>query len=175
MTRRSLLLVPAAAGLLMVGACAGTTTAPPAPATSAGGVARTDLAVAQSTSLGPIVTDSAGRTLYRFDRDSAAPPTSNCLGACASAWPPAVVSSATPSATGIAPGLVGTIKRADGTLQLTLGGWPLYGFEKDTAAGQTNGQGVVGFGAAWYAVTPQGTKASASTPSPSTSAGGYGY
>jgi predicted lipoprotein with Yx(FWY)xxD motif len=38
--------------------------------------------------LGTVVVDGQGFTLYRFDKDSAKPPTSNCSGDCASKWPP---------------------------------------------------------------------------------------
>ena len=49
-----------------------------------------------------------------------------------------------------------TVKRADGKLQLTIGGWPVYRYSGDKAAGDTTGQGV---GKVWFAVTPAGKKA----------------
>ena len=51
---------------------------------------------------------------------------------------------------------VNTVKRADGKLQLTIGGWPVYRYSGDKAAGDTTGQGV---GKVWFAVTPAGKKA----------------
>src|SRR4051812_9357878 len=52
------------------------------------------LAVADTDKLGEVVTDSAGMTLYRFDKDTAEPPKSTCDGDCATAWPPVPASGA---------------------------------------------------------------------------------
>jgi Secreted repeat of unknown function len=52
--------------------------------------------------------------------------------------------------------LIGTIKRADGRLQVTYNHHPLYTFAQDTKAGQTNGEGADAFGARWYPVSPAG-------------------
>jgi predicted lipoprotein with Yx(FWY)xxD motif len=110
-----------------------------------------------STALGTILVDSQGRTLYLFTHDSGS--TSTCTGACASAWPP-LVANGTPTAADRANGSVlGATKRADGTMQVTYNGHPLYRFVKDTNPGQTNGQGVVAFGGSWFAVTAAGNKA----------------
>lgn len=120
----------------------------PAPAT---------LNVSNTAQLGNIVTDVNGKTLYRFDKDTAKPPKSNCLAKCLEAWPPALVEGQ-PTVQGVDASLVGSIKRPDGTEQLTLGGWPLYTFAKDAAAGDMKGQGVQG---TWYAAAPDGKKAKA--------------
>lgn len=48
------------------------------------------------------------------------------------------------------------VKRDDGRLQVTIGGWPVYRFSGDTEPGDTNGQGV---GSTWFGVTPDGQKA----------------
>ncbi len=69
------------------------------------------------------VTDGEGNTLFRYDHDQ--PSVSTCFGACATTWIP-VLTTGTPAVTGIDPVLVGTLRRPDGTLQVTLGGWPLY-------------------------------------------------
>ena len=75
---------------------------------------------------------------------------------CAKTWPPAIVTSDDVVVNGLDRAAVGTVTRADGTKQLTIGGWPVYGFTKDKAAGDTNGQGV---GGTWFAVAPNGQKA----------------
>ena len=72
--------------------------------------------------------------------------------------------------TGLTASKLGTITRSDGTQQVTYNGHPLYLFIKDTKAGQTNGQGVTAFGAAWFALTPSGNQAAA----PAASSGGGG-
>ncbi|MFJ6700202.1 SCO0930 family lipoprotein [Streptomyces sp. NPDC091272] len=115
------------------------------------------LVVRNTAQLGEVVTDSAGMTLYRFDKDTAAPPRSNCDGDCAKAWPAVPAEGAAP-APGTAASVVGSVTRSDGSKQLTLGGRPVYRFAKDTKSGELNGQGV---GGTWYASAPDGQKAGA--------------
>ena len=125
---------------------------PSSPATSTSPPASTaDLAVA-STSLGSIVVDGRGMTVYAYDFDTQGGSTSACTGACSSAWP-AVTVTGTPTVTGIT-GTVGTIAAAGGRQQLTLNGWPLYTYIGDSP-GQTNGEGLGGY---WWALTPAGAK-----------------
>jgi predicted lipoprotein with Yx(FWY)xxD motif len=108
------------------------------------------------TSLGRIIATSNGRTLYLFEKDRNGK--SACSGQCAAFWPP-LITSGKPSVTGGArASLIGTTKRADGRLQVTYNHHPLYTFVKDKKAGQTNGEGVNAFGAAWDAISPAGTK-----------------
>ena len=203
--RRIIVAGAMAAAACLLTACGGAsgsaTSAPPAasssgsaaPAASSGasGGSGLDAALRATTNstLGPIVVDGPGRTLYRFDKDSASPPASNCEGACAKLWPPVLVGTQI-SLTGVNRALLGTIKRADGTVQLTLHGWPLYRYAGDSAPGNVNGEGI---GGVWFAVRPTGAKAlpASSTSSTSsttsgntsvganssngTSPGGYGY
>ncbi|MEV5549802.1 SCO0930 family lipoprotein [Streptomyces sp. NPDC052309] len=115
------------------------------------------LSVSEDTELGELVTDGSGRTLYRFDQDTAQPPKSTCDGDCATAWPPVAADDAI-AGEGIDKALLGEVTRADGTKQLTIGGWPAYRYAKDTAAGDVKGQGVNG---KWYALAPDGKKAKA--------------
>jgi predicted lipoprotein with Yx(FWY)xxD motif len=106
------------------------------------------------TDLGPTLVDGTGRTLYLFKSDT--PTRSTCNGSCASVWPPASAAS-TPHATGGARvDLLGTLRRTDGTPQLTYKGHPLYYFAGDAKPGDTTGQGLNQFGASWYALTPGG-------------------
>ena len=168
-------MTAAACLLTACGGASGSATSAPPTASSSGSAAAaassgsgldTALHATTNSSLGPIVVDGAGRTLYRFDKDSASPPASNCEGACAKLWPPVLVG-AQISLTGVNRTLLGTIKRADGTVQLTLHGWPLYRYAGDSAPGDVNGEGIGGI---WFAVRPTGAKAlSASSTSTSTS------
>ncbi|ALV31938.1 SCO0930 family lipoprotein [Streptomyces sp. CdTB01] len=114
------------------------------------------LAVSDNAELGKVLTDSAGLTLYRYDEDTAEPPKSNCDGDCAKAWPPVPADDAAAGA-GIDKSLLGEVTRADGSKQLTIGGWPAYRYAKDTKAGDVSGQGV---GGKWFALAPTGKKAS---------------
>jgi predicted lipoprotein with Yx(FWY)xxD motif len=104
--------------------------------------------------MGAIVTDAKGWTLYRFDTDTAKPPATNCAGKCAQIWPPALTNG-NPQLSGVDPTLVGTVRRADGSLQLTLHGWPLYRYIGDPKKGAWKGQGV---GGTWWVSAPNGTK-----------------
>ncbi|MFD7319638.1 SCO0930 family lipoprotein [Streptomyces sp. NPDC059875] len=113
------------------------------------------LAVADTKQLGKVVTDSEGFTLYRFDKDSSSPPTATCEGDCAKVWPVVSASGAKPPA-GVDPSLLGEVTRTDGSKQLTLDGWPMYRYAKDTKPGDLNGQGV---GGTWFAAAPDGKKA----------------
>jgi predicted lipoprotein with Yx(FWY)xxD motif len=130
-------------------------TAPSAPSASSGSSLDTALRTTDNSSLGTIVVDGSGRTLYRFDKDSASPPTSNCTGTCAQLWPPVLVGTQI-TLSGIDRSLLGTITRSDGTVQLTLNGWPLYRYAGDSAPGQINGEGI---GGTWFAVRPTGAEA----------------
>ncbi|MET9375400.1 SCO0930 family lipoprotein [Streptomyces sp. NPDC002992] len=115
------------------------------------------LAVADTKQLGKVVTDSEGFTLYRFDKDSSSPPRATCEGDCAKAWPVVSAAGAKPPA-GVDAALLGEVTRADGSKQLTLDGWPMYRYAKDTKPGDVNGQGV---GGTWFAAAPDGKKAAA--------------
>ena len=121
--------------------------APPGPALTATNI----------DTLGTVVVDGTGFTLYRFDKDKPKPSKSNCNGKCADSWPPVLADSADAvQLDGVDRAAVGTVKRADGTLQLTIGGWPVYRYSGDKKAGDTAGEGV---GKTWFAVTPAGKKA----------------
>jgi predicted lipoprotein with Yx(FWY)xxD motif len=147
-----------------------------APATSAqaqgGGTATTAaLSTTSSGTLGTIVADSKGRTVYLYTKDTQNSHTSTCTATCATNWPPVPAGSGTPTVKGISQSLVGSITRPDGTKQLTLAGWPLYEFAGDSAAGDVTGQGK---GGVWYAVTPSGAKAAAAAAPPAAGGGGGG-
>lgn len=126
---------------------------------------------AQDATLGNIVTDSTGMTLYRSDNDKNNPPTSNCTGDCATQWPP-VPAVSDSQVVGVDQNLVGSVERADGTKQLTLGGWPLYRYAGDKQAGDTKGQKV---GEVWFASTPDGLKAGESSDASASPTNSSGY
>ena len=175
MTRSRLITFFASAGAiplvaLTVAACGGggATTASP-PKTSTGASATVGVA---NSSLGSILVNSTGRTLYLFKADVGTK--SACAGACATAWPPLLATGKPTAGTGLTASKLGTITRSDGSQQVTYDAHPLYLFIKDTKPGQTNGQGVTAFGAAWFALTPAGNPAS--TPASSSGGGGsLGY
>jgi predicted lipoprotein with Yx(FWY)xxD motif len=108
------------------------------------------------TGLGRVIADGRGRTLYLFEKDSRGH--SMCSGACAVYWPPLLTHAKPVARGGARHSLLGTIKRANGTRQVTYAGHPLYRFIEDTKPGQTKGEGSVLFGAGWDALTPAGKK-----------------
>jgi predicted lipoprotein with Yx(FWY)xxD motif len=173
MTRRRPLTFLASAALiplvaLAVAACGGggAATAASPPKTSTGASATVGVA---NTSLGSILVNSNGRTLYLFRADVGAK--SACTGACAAAWPPLVATSKPTAGNGLTASKLGTISRSDGSQQVTYNGHPLYLFSGDKKPGDVTGQGVTAFGASWFALTPSGNQASGSA---SGSGGGGG-
>ena len=94
--------------------------------------------------------------------------------ACLQVWHPLAVTAASTPTGSVA---LATVKRPDGSVQVTYKGEPLYTFAQDTAPGQTNGQGIKDVGT-WSAVT---TSSASSSPTPATTTtesgkgGGYGY
>lgn len=112
---------------------------------------------AKNEKLGSILVSANGRTLYHMLSEKRG--TIACTGACAKSWPPLLVAAgAKPTAgTGALAAKLGTIKRPDGSLQVTYGGMALYRFASDRAAGSAKGQDVTG----WSALTPAGRLARA--------------
>ena len=144
------------------GASPNGTSPTPAPA---GGTQPTVM-VASNQTLGSILVDAKGMTLYVFTKDTAN--TSNCSGGCATAWPPLTVpAGVTPTAGSGVQGTLGTIQRSDGSYQVTINGMPLYYFAQDTKAGDTDGQGVQ---SVWYVV---GATGAAEIPAAPASSGQY--
>jgi predicted lipoprotein with Yx(FWY)xxD motif len=103
------------------------------------------------SSLGPILTDQDGRTLYAFTRDKNR--SSNCTGQCIATWPALASVKAVAASSGIQKSLLGETKRSEGTLQATYGQWPLYYYAGDMNPGDVDGQGVEGV---WFAVGVDG-------------------
>jgi predicted lipoprotein with Yx(FWY)xxD motif len=124
--------------------------------TASSGGAAAVVSVASNPKLGKILVDSKGMTLYYFEKDKKGGTSSTCSGACASVWPP-VTTSGTPTGTnGAQASKLGTIKRSDGSSEVTYNGWPLYTYVSDTKPGDAKGNDLKQFGATWYALTPAG-------------------
>jgi predicted lipoprotein with Yx(FWY)xxD motif len=112
--------------------------------------------------MGKVVTDQNGWVLYRFDADTAKPSKSNCEAKCEKVWPPAFTDG-NPKLSGVDASLVGTVTRGDGSMQITLNGWPLYRYIGDKAPGQWKGQNV---GGKWFVSAPDGKKNLTCLPTP---------
>jgi predicted lipoprotein with Yx(FWY)xxD motif len=120
----------------------------------------------RKTSLGMILVNSKGRTLYLFAKDRSGK--SSCSGSCATFWPP-LVSAAKPTAgSGVKAALLGRTRRANGAMQVTYNKHPLYTFAFDKAAGQVTGEGQLKFGAKWWGVSARGTAVTKAAPTGTT-------
>jgi len=156
-----------ALAVLLSGCGGGTTTTPTsaAPATSAPAETATsapassapastsaaELSVAESKA-GQIVVGAQGLSVYYFTKNTKDSGNSVCTGACLTSWPAVTSPTATPTVNGVT-GKVGTIPTADGKMQVTINGMPIYYYSKDQTAGDITGQGV---GGVWYLVSPSG-------------------
>jgi predicted lipoprotein with Yx(FWY)xxD motif len=124
--------------------------------------ATSKLGVANAGDLGQIMVDSKGMTIYRFDNDTANPPATNCVGDCATAWPPLLTDDpAAIEVAGVDKALIGSLNRPDGTKQVTIAKWAVYHYSKDTQPGDAKGHGAAG--GKWNAIAPTGKKAATAT------------
>ena len=126
----------------------------------------------ESNSLGVVLALSNGETLYMFTPDSQG--ASSCSGSCTGVWPP-VVAGKVVAGSGVNPGELGSITRADGSKQLTYAGHPLYTYSGDTASGSVSGQGIASFGGSWYVLGVNGTPITKAASTASSSSGNGGY
>jgi predicted lipoprotein with Yx(FWY)xxD motif len=109
----------------------------------------------QRSPAGPILATGGGNTLYDFVPDT--PTHSACLNdGCVFQWPPLIRSGPVRVGRGVDPALVGTLRRPDGSTQLSYGGHPLYSYNLDVTAGMVTGQGIDQDGGLWYVLDARG-------------------
>jgi len=157
-----LTLAPAALALVIAGCGGGGS--PPGTASSGGAYSAPKPAAGQAaatvgterTSLGNVLVDAQGRTVYLFEKDKG--DMSTCYGSCASIWPPVATGARVKVAGGVEAARLGSTRRTDGKTELTYGGHPLYTYAGDAKAGDVKGQGLNQFGAEWYVLAPSGNK-----------------
>ena len=168
------ILAVAATAALTLSACGGnssTTASPPAPGSSSSSPGAGGLHVA-STSLGKVLVDSSGKTVYMLSADSGGH--STCSSACLTYWPPVAPAGKAPTVTA----KVASTTTTSGAKIATAGGWPLYTFIQDQKPGDVTGEGIANFGGVWYAVSPSGQPVKGSTSGASSSSSapqGRGY
>jgi predicted lipoprotein with Yx(FWY)xxD motif/sugar lactone lactonase YvrE len=131
-----------------------TTTTPSTPATPA--AKSIGLAVRTLPTVGAVLVNAEGHTLYTFAPDQHSKVT--CVSACAAVWPPLKLAS---GATAAGPpqlkaSLLGSDPDPEGGGVVTYAGWPLYTYAADGAAGQDNGQAIEANGGHWYVIAPSG-------------------
>jgi predicted lipoprotein with Yx(FWY)xxD motif len=165
-TRSALLLA-----LVFLAAACGSSAAKTATPTNSTHSDAAAVSSAANDQFGTILTDANGRTLYFFDNDKPIKPQSSCTGQCVKAWPIVPASSGSTLGPGVDAAKLSHIVRSDGLTQLTYNNWPLYTFSGDTAAGDTNGQGI---GGTWHVAGADGKPITATMVQPA-SPSGTGY
>jgi predicted lipoprotein with Yx(FWY)xxD motif len=140
--RKLLALIPIAA-LMLAG-----------PGAAADAASKHAVVKTRTTSLGRILVDGKGRTLYLFRKDKGR--RSHCSGSCAAAWPPLTTRERPEAEGGAKQSKLSTSRRRNGTRQVLYNGHPLYRYAFDGAPGDTFGQGSTAFGARWFVVAPSG-------------------
>ena len=155
--RRPALVVPAAFAIsgLAFAACAngGDVTTLSSPPTTDPSLTLT----LQKSPAGPILATGNGHTLYDFVPDTATH--SDCVDdGCVFQWPPLVVNGPVHVQKGLDSSLVGTLKRPDGSTQLSYGGHPLYTYNLDVTPGMVTGQAIDQDGGLWYVLGRRGNQ-----------------
>jgi predicted lipoprotein with Yx(FWY)xxD motif len=119
----------------------------PPPAAAGGDVTLETAEIGGTT----VLTNAHGLTLYWFVPDTVT--TSKCTGSCTAYWPPVTGS---PRAGPGVTGMLGTITRPGGGLQVTYDGHPLYTYIGDSRPGQASGNNLDLNGGLWYEVRVSG-------------------
>ncbi|MCL1869012.1 MAG: hypothetical protein FWF90_01190 [Promicromonosporaceae bacterium] len=144
---------------------------PSASASSTPGASSGAVLTTSTSSLGKIVVDGKGMTVYYYSPDKPGSGKSTCTGGCAALWPAVETTSTTPKVQGVT-GTVGTITGVDGKLQVTIDKRPIYTYANDSKPGDVNGQG---FGGIWWVMDPTGAEVMQMPSSTSSGVGTGGY
>lgn len=126
------------------------TTGPEPTTTAPAGEGQAIITSLNHDSLGDILVDNEGMTIYIFKNDE--PGVSNCSGGCAAAWPP--VTTVGEPLQEITTAELGTITRGDGSTQVTVNGLPVYYYSGDEERGDATGHGLPA--ALWFALDQSG-------------------
>jgi predicted lipoprotein with Yx(FWY)xxD motif len=110
----------------------------------------------RKTSVGTILVDARGFTLYAFTRDGRGKDVCATIGGCLSVWPLVSTGGHAIAGRGIASSLIGSIARKGGARQITYAGHPLYTYSADSGPGQTSYVNVSQFGGRWPALNGVG-------------------
>ena len=152
-------LAVSATAVLTLSAC-GSHTATPAAAPQAGAAGGASGLHVADTSLGRVLVDASGRTVYLLTADGRN--RSTCSASCLQLWP-----AVTPGGGHGVSAQVGATATPGGPMTATVAGHPVYTFSQDHGPGDVNGEGLQEFGGTWYAVSVGGTAVRAAGSSPS--------
>jgi predicted lipoprotein with Yx(FWY)xxD motif len=171
-------------GAVALAGCGAAATTTPAPSSGNGGSTSPTVSTG-TTSLGTVLTDSQGRTLYYFLPEKSGK-IGVCDASCLATWPAVTVTGSPTSSSGVTGtlGVVSITVNGAAVSEVTYNSWPLHRYSGDSGAGQANGQNIANV---WFAAEPATTSSetgatttsgspATSTPTPaSTNTGGYGY
>lgn len=174
--RRAMTIAVSLGALTALAACGGTSSN-----SSGGGTSGASVSTG-SAGGNTVLTNSAGRTLYYLTSEQGGHDACTNVPGCAGTWPAvAPPSSGSPTGGSGVTGTLGVISASDGTMEVTLNGWPLHSYAGDTASGQATGEGLMTGSGVWHVATPSLTSSGAGTggstspsASPSTTTP-YGY
>lgn len=163
-------------GLVLLAACGSNVPTGSAPNNNASSSGTST--VAMSTINGAsVLVDKAGAALYSNDQDKTGK--LQCVSSdCTAIWAPLTVPAGSkPTGASGVTGALATVRRPDGSSQVTLNGKPLYTFSFDHGSGQVTGNGAkdsfAGTNFTWHSATPSGTPAPAAPAAPPAGPGGY--
>jgi predicted lipoprotein with Yx(FWY)xxD motif len=122
-----------------------------------GTVASAATVALRSTSLGRILVNGRGHTLYAFTKDGRNKDRCVTTEGCTSAWPLLTVKGKPHAGAGVKGSKLSTITVAGGSHQVTYAGHPLYTYVSDSGPGETSYVGVSQFGGKWLAVQASGS------------------
>ena len=119
----------------------------------------TTVSLGSAGGVGKVLVNAKGITLYYFSKDVKGSGVSKCTGACAQAWPPLITKGKPTAKNGVKSSMLGTMKRSNGTTQVTYAGRPLYTFIEDKKPGEDTGTGIKAFGGSFFPLHSNGRKA----------------
>jgi predicted lipoprotein with Yx(FWY)xxD motif len=174
------------AGVLALGAAATVAACSSSPSSTAAGSSSSAAAAASVTisaksipEVGTVLVNEHGQTLYLLTSEKGGKKiTCTQANGCTKVWPETLLTNgmtAAKAGSGVQPSLLGTIKDANGTLEVTYNGWPLYTFAGDSGPGVANGEGITKFGGTWYVLNASGNPVTSSQSQSGSSSSGGGY
>jgi predicted lipoprotein with Yx(FWY)xxD motif len=128
--------------------------------------------------VGTVLVNEQGQTLYMLTSEKGGKITCTQANGCTQVWPETLLTNGATTAKagpGVQSSLLGTVKGASGSLELTYNHWPLYTFSGDQGPGMAKGQGITSFGGTWYVLNGSGNPVTSSSSGTASSGGGYGY
>jgi predicted lipoprotein with Yx(FWY)xxD motif len=150
--RTSILLAAVLGAAASISATAGAEAS--VPSAGASRVAKVQL---RHTSLGNILVDGSGFTLYRFTSDPRNRDMCVKISECPGTWPALSTSGRPVAGHGVKASLLSTITLPGGRKQVTYAGHPLYLYKPAEERGETTYIGAMQFGGTWYGVNGAGT------------------